>query len=142
MLWHYRPGHPSFLYLKKLFSSLFTKSSNGFQCGICQLSKHVHKPYPIQPHKPSHLFSMIHSNVWGPPKIKNIIRTRWYVSFVDDHTRISWIILLKEKSKVGQIFKKIYNMIQTQFHTKMQVLKTNNARDYFNSILEKIMKKK
>ena len=85
---------------------------------------------------------MIHSNVWGSPKIKNIIRTRWYVSFVDDHTRISWIILLKEKSKVGQIFKKIYNMIQTQFHTKMQVLKTNNARDYFNSILEKIMKKK
>ena len=57
------------------------------------------------------------------------------MSFIDDHTRISWIILLKEKSKVGQIFKKIYNMIQTQFHTKMQVLKTNNTREYFNSIM-------
>ena len=30
MLWHYRLVHPSFLYLRKLFSSLFTKSSDGF----------------------------------------------------------------------------------------------------------------
>ena len=42
---------------------------------------------------------------------------------------------MKDKSKVGLSFKKIYNMIQTQFHAKIQVLKTNNARDYFNSIL-------
>ena len=77
---------------------------------------------------------MIYSDVWGPSKIKNIIGTRWFVSIIDDHTRISWILLMKEKSKVGQIFKNFYNMIQTQFHAKIQVLKTNNARDYFNSI--------
>ena len=78
---------------------------------------------------------MIHSDAWGTSKIKNITGTRWFVSFVDDHTRIYWIFLMKDKSKVGLSFKKIYNMIQTQFHAKIQVLKTNNARDYFNSII-------
>ena len=78
---------------------------------------------------------MIHGDVWGPSKIKNIIVTRWFVSFVDDHTRISWIFLMKEKSEVSQIFKNFYNMIQTQFHAKIQVLKINNVRYYFNSIL-------
>ena len=141
MLWHYRLGHPSFLYLKKIFPSLFTKSLNGFHCEICQLSKHVCKPYFIQPYKPSHSFSMIHSDVWGPSKIKNITRTRWFMSFIYDHSRISWIFLMKEKLEVGQIFKQIYNMIQTQFHAKIQVLKTNNARDYFNSILREILLK-
>ena len=48
---------------------------------------------------------------------------------------------MKEKLEVGQIFKQIYNMIQTQFHAKIQVLKTNNARDYFNSILREILLK-
>ena len=84
---------------------------------------------------------MIHSDAWGTSKIKNITGTRWFVSFVDDHTRIYWIFLMKDKSKVGLSFKKIYNMIQTQFHAKIQVLKTNNARDYFNSILREILLK-
>ena len=76
MLWYYRLGYRSFLYLKKLFPSLFTKSLNVFQCEIYQLSKHVHKSYPIQPYKSFHPFSMIHSDVWGQSKIKNITRTR------------------------------------------------------------------
>ena len=42
---------------------------------------------------------------------------------------------MKEKSKVDQIFKSFYNMIQAPFHAKIHVLKTNNAKDYFNSIL-------
>ena len=70
MLWHYYLRHPSFLYFKKLFPSLFTKSSYSFQCEIYQLSKHVHKPYPIQPYKPYHPFSTIYSDVWGSSKIK------------------------------------------------------------------------
>ena len=113
ILWHYCLRHSSFLYLKILFPSLFIKSSDGFQCEICQLFKHVCKPYPIQPYKPSHPFSMMHSYIRGPSKIKNIRGTRWFVSFVDDHTRISWIFLMKEKSELSQIFEKIYNMIQT-----------------------------
>ena len=139
MLWYYRLGYRSFLYLKKLFPSLFTKSLNVFQCEIYQLSKHVHKSYPIQPYKSFHPFSMIHSDVWGQSKIKNITRTRWFVYFVDDHIRISWIFLMKDKLEVSQIFKKIYNMIQTQFHAKIQALKTDNARDYFNSILREFL---
>ena len=48
---------------------------------------------------------------------------------------------MKEKLEVDQIFKKNYNMIQTQFHAKIQVLKTYNARDYFNSILREFLLK-
>ena len=42
---------------------------------------------------------------------------------------------MKEKSEVGQIFKNFSNMIQTQFQAKIQVLKTDNAKEYFNSVL-------
>ena len=92
MLWHYRLDHPSFLYHEKLFPSLFNnKSPKFFQCEICQLSKHVRNSYPTQSYKLSHPFSMIHSDVWGPSRINNITGSRWFVSFVDNHTRITWI---------------------------------------------------
>ena len=80
---------------------------------------------------------MIHIDVWGLSKIQNILRTIWFVSFVDDHTRLTWIFLMKEKSEVGTLFQHFNSMIQTQFETKIQVLKTDNAKEYFNTVLAK-----
>ena len=85
------------------------------QCEVCQISKHVHNSYHIQPFKASHPFSMIHSDVWGPSRIKNVTGTRWYVSFVDDHSRITWLFFMKEKLEVGQIFRKFNTLVQPQF---------------------------
>ena len=137
MLWHYRLGHPNFVYLQKLVPSLFrNKNPKEFQCEICQFSKHARTPYSIQQYKKSHPFSMIHSDVWGPSRIKIMTGTHWFILFVDDHTRITWVFLMKEKSEVGQIFKNFNTMIQTQFHTKIQIFRTDNAKEYFKHILE------
>lgn len=35
---------------------------------------------------------------------------------------------MKTISKVGEIFKNFHSMIQTQFHTKIQILKTDNEK--------------
>ena len=42
---------------------------------------------------------------------------------------------MKEKSEVGTLFRNFNSMIQTQFQTKIQVLKTDNAKEYFNTVL-------
>lgn len=42
---------------------------------------------------------------------------------------------MKEKVEVGQTFKNFNTMIQTQFQTKKQVLKTDNAKEYFEYVL-------
>ena len=47
----------------------------------------------------------------------------------------TWIFLMKEKSETGAIFKSFHSMINTQFKSKIQVLKSDNAKEYFNSIL-------
>ncbi|RVW64339.1 Retrovirus-related Pol polyprotein from transposon RE1 [Vitis vinifera] len=75
------------------------------------------------------------SDIWGPSRVHNISGARWFVSFVDDHTRVTWVFLMKEKSEVGSIFKFFHSMIQTQFQAKIQVFRTDNAREYFNVIL-------
>lgn len=42
---------------------------------------------------------------------------------------------MKEKSQTATIFQSFHIMISTQFKSQIQVLKTDNAKDYFNSIL-------
>ena len=141
ILWHYCLGHLNVMYLNHLFPSLFNKNPKSFECEICQLSKQVRSHFPIQPYKASSPFSMIHRDIWGPSRIKNVTGTRSFVSFIDDHTRLTWVFLMKEKSETGQIFKNFKNIIQTQFQSKIQIIKSDNARDYFDSILGEFLAK-
>lgn len=41
----------------------------------------------------------------------------------------------ERKIEAGLIFKKLNTMVQTQFQTKIQILKADNAKEYFASIL-------
>ena len=136
MLWHFRLGHPNFGYLEKLFPELFVhKRPKFFHCEVCQLAKHTRNSYPSLPYKPSRPFSMIHSDIWGPSRVTNINGSRWFVSFIEDHTRTTWTVLMKEKSETASIFQKFQSMILNQFNQKIQILKTDNGKEYFNSIL-------
>ncbi|RVW26161.1 Retrovirus-related Pol polyprotein from transposon TNT 1-94 [Vitis vinifera] len=111
------------------------KNPASYRCEICQFAKHTRTVYPQIPYKPSTVFSLVHSDVWGPSRIKNISGTRWFVTFVDDHTRVTWVFLMKEKSEVGHIFQTFNRMVQNQFNSKIQVLKSDNAKEYFTSSL-------
>lgn len=42
---------------------------------------------------------------------------------------------MKEKLEVRKIFENFNNIVQTQFEVKIQVLRTNNAREYYYIIL-------
>lgn len=60
--------------------------------------------------------------------------TCWFILFTDDHTHLSWVFLMKNKSETLHILKN-FHMVQTQFSNQIQILQTDRARDYFNSVL-------
>ena len=132
MLWHYRLGHPNFMYLKRLFPSLFiNKNSNIFQCDVFQFSKHTRSTYPLCPYKPSQPFSLIRSDSWGSNKIPNITGAGWFLLLIDDHTRVSRSVLMKNRSETSQIFKSFHTMIKNQFKTNIQIFKTVGNQQLF-----------
>ena len=70
-------------------------------------------------------FSMIHNDIWGPSKVNNIIGAGWFIIFIDDHTSLCWVFLLKEKSDVEYTFQFFHKMIKTH----IQILHTDNGRE-------------
>jgi len=42
---------------------------------------------------------IVHSDVWGPSKIATIGGAHWFVTFIDDCTRMTWVALLKSKRR-------------------------------------------
>ena len=57
------------------------------------------------------------------------------MTFVDDHTRLSWVYLIKENFDVETIFKKFYTLVQTQFQKNIQILRSDNGQEYFKNAL-------
>ena len=139
-LWHKRFGHVSFGYLKHLFPDLFLNTSPSlFKCETCELAKSHRVPfYPILTKSPLP-FSLIHSDVWGPAKVPTLNGSRYFVSFIDDHSRMTWVCLMKTKQVVCSLFKQFYSMVATQYQTAIQVLRTDNGGEFVNHELKQFL---
>ncbi|KAA0062636.1 putative mitochondrial protein [Cucumis melo var. makuwa] len=80
-----------------LLSSYFSTSEHDFMF----LFLHNHKP--TQP------FTLVHSDVWGPSKITTSSGKWWFITFIDDHTRLTWVYLItvSENDRSGVLLENV-----------------------------------
>jgi len=62
-------------------------------------------------------FDLIFSDFWGPAS-PSVGRYTYYVSFIDDASKYTWIYLLKKKSEVFQAFQNFQNLVERKFNKK------------------------
>jgi transposase InsO family protein len=130
-------GHASFDYIKRLFPSMFENiDSSIFRCDVCELAKSHRTSFRLTLNKSPLPFMVIHSDVWGPSKIQTLGGSRWFVTFIDDCTRMTWLWLMKSKSEVNLLFQKFHKMIKTQYNAQIQVLRSDNGGEYQSSELQ------
>ena len=121
MFLHSRFGHPSFEYLRHLFPSLF-RQNDSFFYKVCQLAKHKCVHYPTHFYRASKPFALIQSDIWGSSCVKTLSNKRWFVSFIDNHFRVCWVYLIKDKFEISHIFELFHTMIKTQFDSNILAL--------------------
>jgi hypothetical protein len=59
-------------------------------CGSCQQAKGHQLPYPKSTSVSTHLLELVFSDVWGPAP-ESVGRYKYYVTFVDDYSKFTWI---------------------------------------------------
>ena len=127
-LWHQRLGHPSFSLLSHLFPSLIrNKHIPDALCEACELSKHHRATFNLSMNKSTIPFQLVHIDVWGPSHISSLHGYKWFVTFIDDFSRTTWVYLMKEKSDVFSIFKNFHKMICTQFSTVVKIVRSDRG---------------
>ena len=43
-------------------------------------------------------FKLVHLDVWGPYLVMSPIRFKYFVTFVDDFSHVTWLYLMKSRS--------------------------------------------
>uniref|UniRef100_A0A2N9EEY0 Integrase catalytic domain-containing protein n=1 Tax=Fagus sylvatica TaxID=28930 RepID=A0A2N9EEY0_FAGSY len=127
-LWHSRLGHPSFNVLHNIFPSFSTGSSSNTvieHCQHCLAGKMHQLPFPTSNKIVSSPFELIHADLWGPAPVIASNAFRFYLVFVDEFTKFTWVYLLKHKSDTFQVFTQFRAMLETQFSLPIKILRTD-----------------
>jgi len=132
-LWHRRLGHPTFRIFQFLVSKNKIICNNkhlNFQCQSCPLGKSSRLSLRPTGHKTSAPLELIFSDVWGPAPLFSSDGYRYFVIFVDAHTKYIWYYPLVAKSDVYSIFHQFQTLVERQFSLKIKSVQTDWGGEY------------
>lgn len=91
-LWHYKLGHPSSRILSQVLHQCnFRFSPLNHVCEACQFGKSKKLPFSQSLSHASSPFELVHTDLWGPSPIQSTLGHRYYIHFVDDYSRYTWL---------------------------------------------------
>ncbi|KAG8484431.1 hypothetical protein CXB51_022868 [Gossypium anomalum] len=131
-LWHRRLGHPCSSVLGVVLRNCnisFNKNVVSSVCSACQIGKAHKLPFSPSQTVYSTPFELVVSDVWGPSHIKSN-GFLYYVTFVDMHSRYTWIYFLKSKAEVLQCFLQFKQMVSVQFGCTIKSLQSDWGGEY------------
>ena len=110
MLWHERLGDIrekglQLLHGKGMVEGMSNSSLDFDLCEICVYGKQNRVSFPSSSKRVKQILELVHSDVFRPVKVPSLGKSVYYVSFIDDFSRNTWIYFLKKKSEVFDRFK-------------------------------------
>jgi transposase InsO family protein len=133
-LWHRRYAHINYQalpFLKRLVEGILDlQSTHEGICKGCALGKNIKKPFPSSNNRSKDILDLIHLDVCGPMPVKSLGGSSYYVIFIDDYSRKTWLYLLKTKYEVFNKFQEFKEEIENLTNKKIKMLRTDNGGEY------------
>ena len=142
-LWHKRYGHLNFSSLEKLVDRGMviglpeTLTVPGKVCEGCLVGKQPRNAFKKQMHmRAKGLLKVVYSDVCGPFEELSLGKNKYFVTFIDEYSRMIWLYLIKAKSEVFSVFKRFKLMTENQSGKLVQILRTNGGKEYLSNEFE------
>jgi hypothetical protein len=134
LVWHFRLGHPSTEVVTRVVkANNLPVSDLNFNktvvCSSCQLGKATKLPFHASSRISSCPLQLIHTDLWTSP-IPSMSGYKYYVIFVDDYSRYSWIYPLHTKSETFAVFVQFKALVEKQFSTTIKQLQSDGGGEY------------
>jgi hypothetical protein len=135
MLWHQILGHIRekglrLLHSKGMVEGMSNCSLDFDFCEHCVYGKHNQVIFPFGAMRAERVLQLVHSDVFGPVSVPSLGKLVYYVSFIDEFSRNTWIYFLRKKSKVFDRFKEFKALVYNQTEKRIKVLRTDNVESF------------
>lgn len=137
-LWHCRYGHLNFKGLKLLSQKQMVRGLPSLKdstkiCTDCLVGKQHREAFPQKsPWRASKRLELIHADICGPIKPESNSNKRYFITFIDDYSRKTWVYFLSEKSAALEIFKKFKAMVEKETEDSICCLRTDRGGEFIS----------
>jgi hypothetical protein len=83
----------------------------------------------------------VHSDLFGPVSVPSLGKCVYYVSFIDELSRNTWIYFLRNKSEDFDKFKEFKDLMENQIEKRIKVIRMNNGGELYINEFEELCKK-
>jgi transposase InsO family protein len=102
-------------------------------CNGCTLGKYAKTSYPSRDDRAKGILELIHSDICGPFSSPSLRGFRYYVIFIDDHSRKTWLFFMKSKDEVLSKFVEFKALVENQTSKKIKALRSDNGGEYISN---------
>jgi hypothetical protein len=142
-LWHQRLGHWNFTDMLKIASKDIVKDLSKMEktgkgaCVPCQLGKQTRAAYK----KTSGILTFInlellHMDLMGPTRTASLGGRKYILVIVNDFSRYTWAILLREKSDAFDAVQHLFKKIQIEQNCQIMRIRSDHRREFENVMFE------
>ena len=129
-LWHCRLEHMPFDNMKHIDVVPSCNPTPTFICHVCHKARQHRSSFPTSTSCTSHIFEMIHVDLWGPYANSTYDGYKYFITVVDDYSRATWTHLSSHKSNAFSILKSFISFIQTQFQINIKIIRSDNGLEF------------
>ena len=107
------------------------KNADLEKCSHCMVGKQTIVSF--KKHPPSikyELLELVHSDVYGPLKVKSFSGELYFITFIDDYSRKIWVYALKTKDQFLEKFNEFHVLVESQSGKNLKHIHTDNSGDY------------
>jgi len=96
-------------------------------CDVCQRAKQTRNKFHVSDFRASHAFELIHCDLWGLYRNVSSCGASYFLTIVDDYSRVVWIYLLIDKKEVSSTLKMFFSIVEHQFNKQVKIIWTDNG---------------
>ena len=100
-------------------------------CEHCVFGKKHRSKFSKGAHITNDVLDYIHSDCWCPSRVEGMEGFYYFVSFIDDKSRYTWLRLLKSKDEAFKDFKQWKTLVENRQGKKIKKLGTDNGLEFF-----------
>ena len=139
MLWHRRLGHISRERLERMVKEgiLVDLDFSDFdKCVDCIKGKFPAKTRAKGANRCDEILQLIHTDICGPITPATMGGFRYYISFIDDHSRFGWVELLQKKSESLDAFKAFKAAVELKTGKRIKCVRSDRGGEYYGRYTE------
>lgn len=137
---HRRMGHISPKVARHMVTKGFVTGvkldNEGLQdifCESCVYAKATRKPVTKKREEGSRAKKFgeeVHSDLWGPAPVQSLRGKRYYISFIDDSSRYTYLEFLRCKNEAFRAYLEYEAWVKTTFDAPVKTLHSDNGGEY------------